>query len=199
QSIKSIMPTAEKCRWISALDDVGLKEIDVASFVPARLLPQMADAAELVRFARGIDGLHVACLAPNLKGAQAAFEAGAHKVTMPVSASEAHSLANVRKTHAQIIDEVRQVVQLRNQLYPGVAIEAGLSTAFGCTIAGAISDDEVMRIADTVAQCGVDEVGLSDTSGYANPSQIRRLFRRLQSELGDKAGGAQDRKSTRLN
>src|SRR3546814_17963327 len=109
---------------------------------------------------------------------------------MPVSVSEAHSLANVRKTHAQIIDEVRQVVQLRNQRYPGVAIEAGLSTAFGCTLIGAISDDEVMRMANTVAQCGVDEVGLSDTSGYANPTQIRRLFRRLQSELGDKAGGA---------
>jgi hydroxymethylglutaryl-CoA lyase len=190
QSIQSIMPTADKCRWIGALADAGLKEIEVASFVPAKLLPQMADAAELLRFARGIPGLHVACLAPNLKGAQAAFEAGAHKVTMPVSVSEAHSLANVRKTHAQIFEEVRQVVQLRNQLYPGVAIEAGLSTAFGCTIAGAISDDEVMRVANTVAQCGVDEVGLSDTSGYANPTQIRRLFRRLQNELGDKAGGA---------
>jgi hydroxymethylglutaryl-CoA lyase len=190
QSIQSIMPTADKCRWIGALADAGLKEIEVASFVPAKLLPQMADAAELLRFARGIPGLHVACLAPNLKGAQAAFEAGAHKVTMPVSVSEAHSLANVRKTHAQIFEEVRQVVQLRNQLYPGVAIEAGLSTAFGCTIAGAISDDEVMRVANTVAQCGVDEVGLSDTSGYANPTQIRRLFRHLQNELGDKAGGA---------
>src|SRR3546814_15770552 len=83
QSIKSIMPTAEKCRWISALADAGLKEIEVASFVPAKLLPQMADAAELLRFARGIPGLHVACLAPNLKGAQAAFEAGPHQVTMP--------------------------------------------------------------------------------------------------------------------
>jgi hydroxymethylglutaryl-CoA lyase len=190
QSVKSIMPTADKCRWIAALAEAGLKEIEVASFVPARLLPQMADAAEVVRYARGIPDLHVACLAPNLKGAQAAFEAGAHKVTMPVSVSEAHSLANVRKTHAQIIEEVRQVVALRDKQYPGIAIEAGLSTAFGCTLVGAISDDEVMRMAETVAQCGVDEVGLSDTSGYANPTQIRRLFRRLQRELGDKAGGA---------
>jgi hydroxymethylglutaryl-CoA lyase len=190
QSVKSIMSTADKCRWIQALADAGLKEIEVASFVPAKLLPQMADAAEVVRFARTIKGLHVAALAPNLKGAQAAFEAGAHKLTMPVSVSAAHLWANVRKTHEQVTEEVRQVVALRDAQYPTVAIEAGMSTAFGCTIAGAVTDDEVMRLSLLMAQLGVDEVGLSDTSGYANPTQIQRLFRRLQSELGDKAGGA---------
>jgi hydroxymethylglutaryl-CoA lyase len=190
QSVKSIMATADKCRWIQALADAGLKEIEVASFVPAKLLPQMADAAEVVRFSRTITGLHVAALAPNLKGAQAAFEAGAHKLTMPVSVSAAHLWANVRKTHEQVVEEVRQVVALRDARYPGVEIEAGLSTAFGCTISGAVSDDEVMRLSLQMAQLGVDEVGLSDTSGYANPAQIRRLFLRLQSELGSKAGGA---------
>ncbi|SHI07772.1 hydroxymethylglutaryl-CoA lyase [Pollutimonas bauzanensis] len=190
QSIASVMPTADKCRWIQALAEAGLKEIEVASFVPARLLPQMADAREVVQFARGIAGLQVAALAPNIKGAQAAFEAGVHKLTLPVSVSEAHSLANVRKTHAQAIEEVRQVVALRNARYPAVAIEAGMSTAFGCTISGAIGDDQVMRLAHAVAECGVDEIGLSDTSGYANPAQIRRLFRRLQQEFGGKAGGA---------
>jgi hydroxymethylglutaryl-CoA lyase len=190
QSVKSIMATADKCRWIQALADAGLKEIEVASFVPAKLLPQMADAAEVVRFSRTIAGLHVAALAPNLRGAQAAFEAGAHKVTMPVSVSAAHLWANVRKTHEQLVEEVRQVIALRNAQYPGVEIEAGLSTAFGCTISGAVSDDEVMRLAAQMAQLGVDEVGLSDTSGYANPAQIRRLFLRLQSELGEQAGGA---------
>jgi hydroxymethylglutaryl-CoA lyase len=190
QSVKSIMSTADKCRWIQALADAGLREIEVASFVPAKLLPQMADAAEVVRFARTIDGLQVAALAPNLRGAQAAFEAGAHKLTMPVSVSAAHLWANVRKTHEQIAEEVRQVVALRDAQYPTVAIEAGMSTAFGCTISGAVSDDEVMRLSLLMAQLGVDEVGLSDTSGYANPAQIQRLFRRLQSELGEKAGGA---------
>src|SRR3546814_13118133 len=112
----------------------------------------MADAAELLRFARGIPGLHVACLAPNLKGAQAAFEAGAHKVTMPVSVSEAHSLANVRKTHAQTIDAVRQVVPLRNQRYPGVSLEAGLSTDFACTLIAAITDTRCMRTDNTPPQ-----------------------------------------------
>src|SRR5690606_12204933 len=142
---------------------------------------------EVVAYARAIDGLHVAALAPNLRGAQAAFEAGAHKVTIPVSVSEAHSLANVRKTHEQMFEEVRQIVALRDAQYPDAELEAGLSTAFGCTISGEVADDEVMRVAAAMAECGADEIGLSDTSGYANPEQIKRLFRRLQSEVGDKA------------
>jgi hydroxymethylglutaryl-CoA lyase len=190
QSIKRTMPTDAKRRWIEALTAAGLREIEVGSFVPARLLPQMADIDAVVTHALTIPGLHVAALAPNLRGARAAFEAGVHKLTMPVSVTEAHSLANVRKTHVQVIDEVRAVVALRNERFPKVSIEAGLSVAFGCTIAGSVSDDETMRMAITMAECGVDEVGLSDTSGCAQPVQVRRLFRRLQAELGTKAGGA---------
>jgi hydroxymethylglutaryl-CoA lyase len=190
QSISRTMPTAAKKAWISALAAAGLQEIEVCSFVPPRLLPQMADAAQVVAHALSIAGLRVAALAPNLRGAASAFEAGVHKITLPVSVTEAHSLANVRKTHAQMIEEVRQVVALRNERYRHVEIEAGLSVAFGCTIAGSVSDDETLRMAATMAELGVDEVGLSDTSGYAQPTQVRRLFRRLQAELGEQAGGA---------
>jgi hydroxymethylglutaryl-CoA lyase len=190
QSVRQTMSTADKLRWIDALAAAGLREIEVGSFVPPRLLPQMADAAEVVAHALAIEGLRVAVLTPNLKGAEAAFAAGAHKITVPVSVTEAHSLANVRKTNAQMIDEVRRIVALRNERYPGLAIEAGLSVAFGCTIAGAVSDGQTLRIAHAMAECGVDEVGLSDTSGYAEPRQVRRLFTRLHAELGSKAGGA---------
>lgn len=190
QSISRTMPTAAKKAWISALAAAGLHEIEVCSFVPPKLLPQMADAAEVVAHALSISGLRVAALVPNLRGAASAFEAGVHKITLPVSVAEAHSLANVRRTHAQMIEEVRQVVALRNERYPHIEIEAGLSVAFGCTIAGVVTDDETMHMAATMAGLGVDEVGLSDTSGYAQPAQVRRLFKRLQSELGAKAGGA---------
>jgi hydroxymethylglutaryl-CoA lyase len=125
-----------------------------------------------------------------LKGAQAAFEAGVHKITIPVSVTEAHSLANVRKTHAQMFEEVKNIVALRNERYPGIAIEAGMSVAFGCTIAGPVSDEETLRMAHAMVECGVDETGPSDTSGYAEPRQVRRLFTRLRAELGNKAGGA---------
>lgn len=190
QSIQAVMPTAAKHRWIAALAAAGVREIEVGSFVPARLLPQMADVAEVVAQALTLPGLRVAALAPNFRGAQAAFEAGVHKLTMPVSVTEAHLLANVRKTHQQMEDEVRNVVALRNERYPHIELEAGLSVAFGCTIAGAVSDDDTLRVAARMAALGVDEVGLSDTSGYAQPVQVRRLFRRLQAELGAQAGGA---------
>lgn len=190
QSIKQTMPTAEKLRWIDALHAAGVREIEVCSFVPASLLPQMADAAQVVAHARTLPGLTVAALAPNLRGAQAAFEAGVHKLTIPVSVTEAHSLANVRKTHQQVLEDLRRIVELRNASFPGVTIEAGLSVAFGCTLAGAVSDDETLGMAHDAAECGVDEVGLSDTSGYAQPRQVTRLFKRLQRELGEKAGGA---------
>lgn len=184
------MPTAAKQRWLAALARAGVPEIEVASFVPARLMPQMADAAEVVRAACALPALHVAALAPNLQGARAAMAAGAHKLTLPVSVSEAHSLANVRKTHAEMVEVVRGVVALRDAEFAGVRIEAGLSTAFGCTLAGAVGDAQTLRMAQTMADCGVDEIGLSDTTGYANPAQVGRLFRALRREVGERAGGA---------
>ncbi|MFY2608422.1 hydroxymethylglutaryl-CoA lyase [Achromobacter ruhlandii] len=190
QSIAAVMPTPAKLRWIGALAAAGLREIEVCSFVPPKLLPQMADAADVVAAARELPGLHVAALAPNLRGALAAFEAGVAKVTLPVSVSEAHSLANVRKTHAQMRDEVAAVVALRDARFPGVTLEAGLSTAFGCTLAGQVPEADTLRMAVAMAQLGVDEVGLSDTTGYANPAQVRRLFQALRAELGARAGGA---------
>lgn len=190
QSIKAVMPTADKCRWIDALVAAGLREIEVASFVPARLLPQMADAADVVRHALRCTGVTVMALVPSLRGAEAAIEAGVHKISIPVSASEAHSLANVRKTRAQMVDEVRGIVALRNERAPQVGVEAGISTAFGCTLQGRVDEDEVIALAEALARAGVDEAGLSDTTGMANPAQVRRLFQRLRVAIGDKAGAA---------
>src|SRR2546425_10761874 len=190
QSVKASMPTDYKKRWITALYDAGLREIEVCSFVPAKLLPQMADAAEVVKHALSLPGLTVMALVPNLRGAQAALAAGVHKLTLPVSASAAHSLANVRKTREEMIEEVRRVVELRNETAPGVKVEAGISTAFGCTLQGDVPEDEVIWLAAQCIAAGADESGLSDTTGYANPAQVRRLFRRLRAEIGSRAGAA---------
>jgi hydroxymethylglutaryl-CoA lyase len=190
QSVKAIMPTADKLHWIDALHAAGLREVEVASFVPARLLPQMADAAEVVRHALSLRGWTVMALVPNRKGAEAALRAGAHKLTLPVSASAAHSLANVRKTPMAMVEEVREVLALRDAIAPKAKVEAGISTAFGCTLQGEVTEDEVVRLAAALAEAGVDDVGLSDTTGMANPAQVRRLFRRLFAEIGDRAGAA---------
>jgi hydroxymethylglutaryl-CoA lyase len=190
QSIKRTLPTAHKRAWITALHAAGLREIEVGSFVPARLLPQMADVAAAVQHAITLPGLTVMALVPNRQGAAAALAAGVHKLTIPVSASAAHSLANVRKTREQMVDEVRAIVALRDAQGPQVGIEVGLSTAFGCSLQGPVPEDEVLWLADQVAAAGADEVGLSDTTGMAQPAQVRRLFTRLRAALGNKAGAA---------
>ncbi|MFM9927940.1 hydroxymethylglutaryl-CoA lyase [Variovorax sp. H27-G14] len=190
QSVKATMPTEHKLRWIDALYAAGVREIEVASFVPAKLLPQMADAAAVVRHAITLPGLVVMALVPNRKGAQAALEAGVHKLTMPVSASVAHSLANVRKTPTEMVEEVRAIADLRRAIAPQVKLEAGISTAFGCTLQGLVAEDDVIRLAAQCIEAGADESGLSDTVGYANPAQVRRLFKRLRAEIGMHAGAA---------
>jgi hydroxymethylglutaryl-CoA lyase len=190
QSVARTMATPHKKAWIDALHAAGLREIEVGSFVPARLLPQLADTAELVRHARTLPGLTVLALVPNLHGAMAAVEAGVHKLTVPVSASAAHSLANVRRTPEQMVDEVRVIAAWRHEHAPDVGLEIGISTAFGCTLQGAVAEDEVIRLADALAAAGADECGLSDTTGMANPAQVRRLFTRLRAALGNRAGAA---------
>jgi hydroxymethylglutaryl-CoA lyase len=192
QSIKRAMPTAIKHRWIAALAGAGLREIEVGSFVSPKLLPQMADAGEVVNEAVKIPGLTVLALVPNLKGAECAIAAGVHKLTVPTSASREHSMANVRKTPEQSIEEVRKISELCKTLPKDrrPAVEAGISTAFGCSLQGVVSEDWVIEMAGLIVEAGAQSVGLSDSVGYANPTQVKRMFTRLNREIGEKAGAA---------
>ena len=134
------------------------------SFVPAKLLPQLADTAEVVAAARQIPGLHVAVLVPNLRGAEAAVAAGAHKITLPLSVSETHSLKNLRRTHEQVYAEVAAVRALLDATPPErrPAFEGSLSTAFGCTLEGRITLAQVQEAAERLMAAGCDEVGLAE-------------------------------------
>jgi hydroxymethylglutaryl-CoA lyase len=191
QSIRRPVPTEAKIRWIRALAAAGLREIEVGSFVNPRMLPQMADAAEVVAAARAIPGLTVLALAPDLKGVQRAAEARARKITMPVSASEAHSRANINMTTDEAIAELGRACRFRDGLPAGQRpeVEVGISTAFGCTIQGEVPEDRVIEVAVRLAREGADSIGRSDGVGHANPAQVRRLFKRLRAEPGEKAGG----------
>jgi hydroxymethylglutaryl-CoA lyase len=191
QSIARTMPTEAKKRWLTALHAAGLREMEVTSFVPPKLMPQLADAADIVAHALKLPGLQVTALVPNLKGAQAAMQAGVHKITLPCSASEAHSKANVRKTREEMVQQVRDVAALRNEMAPKVQIEAGISVAFGCTLQGIVPEDDVISLVEAVIEAGADETGLADTTGMANPAQVRRLFRRAFAAVGrEKVGSA---------
>lgn len=186
QSVARVMPLEAKKAWIAAEAAAGVPEIEVGSFVPPSLLPQMADTAELVAFARTIPGLAVAVLVPNLKGAERAVAAGAEKISMPFSMSETHGLKNVRKDHAAVIQDIRAIAALVAAQPEGERphFEVGLATAFGCTIEGPVSEDAVTRLAAAAIAAGAAEVGLSDTTGYANPAQVKRLVRAVKAEVG---------------
>ncbi len=192
QSINRTMATDAKLCWIAALAQAGLAEIEVGSFVSPKLLPQMADAADVVQGSLAMGGFCVAVLVPNLKGAERAISAGAQKISLPVSASRLHSLSNINMTPEQAVEQVAAVVRLRNSL-PGplrTEIEAGISTAFGCTMEGQVSENWVIELAVTLAKTGVDSINLADTTGMGNPAQVKRLFTRLKQALGNKAGAA---------
>ena len=186
QSIATLMPLEAKKAWIAAEAAAGVREIEVGSFVPPRLLPQMADTSELVKFAKRLEGLTVAVLVPNARGAEAAIAAGADKVTLPLSVSETHSLANLRMTHEQVIEQARLIkklilaVPVEERPY----FEGSLSTAFGCTLEGPVSDGRVAELAEALLEAGCDEVGLSDTSGYADPASVKRLISVVRSAVG---------------
>jgi hydroxymethylglutaryl-CoA lyase len=190
QSIGSIMASDNKRQWIKSLYEAGLKEIEVGSFVPSHLMPQMADTSEIVCYSKSLNKGTVLALVPNLKGAELAIASGVHKLTIPVSASKAHSLVNVKKTREEMILEVKKIIDYKNLHSASVHIEVGISTAFGCTLQGVVDESDVISLAIELANLGVDEVGLSDTAGYANPTQVRRLFKQLRQELGKKAGAA---------
>lgn len=189
QSITPVMATAAKKAWISAEAAAGVPEIEVGSFVPAKLLPQLADTAELVAHALTIPGLKVAVLVPNAKGAEAAIAAGAHKITIPLSVSETHSQKNVCRSHEQMFEEIARISELIRAL-PAERrphFEGGLSTAFGCTIEGTITHDQVLKAAERLLAAGCDEVGLSDTTGYADPRNVRELTKKIWHQFGQGA------------
>ena len=190
QILERVMPTEDKIAWLNAEHAAGVRRFEAASFVPPKLMPQMADAAEVVAAAKRLPGTIVTALVPNQKGAVAAVAAGADTLIAPVSASEAHSSANVRRTPDEMVAEIARICEVRNQADRPVRIDAGLATTFGCTIQGEVREDEVVRIAEACLKAGADTIGLADTVGYANPAQVRRLFSRVREVAGDRLHSA---------
>ena len=190
QSIATILPTAQKLEWVRAAYDSGQREIEVGSFVPARLLPQLADTAEVLAFAQTLPGLKASVLVPNLKGAERAIECRAELMLVPLSASHAHSLANLRKTPDDVVAEIVRIRAARDAAGSRTRIEVGISTAFGCTLQGHVAPAQVVRLVGAVLDAGVDGVSLADTVGYADPAMVRALFAQVRAVAGDKLTAA---------
>lgn len=187
QSVATILSTEGKLNWIEAEYRAGVREIEVGSFVSPKLLPQMADTDAVVRGAQHLENLVIAVLVPNVRGCEAALDAGAHKISIPFSLSETHSMKNVRRSHAQMLEEIRGCQQLVDALPESnrPVFEVGLSTAFGCTLEGLVPESFVIEMAERVLDLGVAEVGLSDTTGMGNPAQLERLVTGIWRRCGE--------------
>lgn len=186
QSIQTVLPTERKIEWIRSAYEAGQREIEVGSFVPARLLPQLADTAELVAFAKTLPGLFVSVLVPNLKGAERAIESGADLMLVPLSASHAHSLANLRKTPDEVVAEVAKMRAARDAAGSSMLIEGGIGTAFGCTLQGRVDQAEVLRCMQALLDAGADRVSIADTVGYGGPREVRELFEKARHIAGER-------------
>lgn len=186
QMARGTMATVVKTRWIAALAAAGLPEIEVGSFVPPRVVPQMADTAEIVRGVLSLPRVVVVALAPNLRGAMDAHAAGAHRIVVPVSVSEGHSRANLRCTPVEQVAEVARMVAWLRAQPRRVPLEAACSTAFGCSIDGVVPQSSVLAVAQSLAAAGVDSLALADTVGYAHPAQVRALVGAVRAVVGER-------------
>lgn len=186
QIVPRVVPTAAKLEWIRDAHAAGQRELEVGSFVPARLMPQLADTAEVLAYAKTLPGLVASVLVPNLKGAERAIAEEAHAMMVPLSASHAHSLANLRKAPEDVVAEIGRIRAARDAAGSHTLLEVGISTAFGCTIQGRVEEDEVVRLVQMVLDAGADRVGVADTVGYADPAQVARLIEKVLRVAGDK-------------
>lgn len=184
QMVKTVLSTDRKLEWCRLAAAAGMHEIEVTSFVPPSVVPQFADAAEVARGAVALGGFRAAALVPNLKGAQRAMDAGVPVINYVLSASEAHNLANVRRTTDQSLAGFADIVAARNGATGArTALGGCIATAFGCTIQGDISEARVLEIAARYAEMGADEIVVADTVGYADPFQVRRVMTAVLREV----------------
>jgi hydroxymethylglutaryl-CoA lyase len=183
QSIAEIVPTATKIAWLDAEYAAGVRHIEVSSFVPPKLLPQLADAEAVIAHAMTLPGLHVSALIPNSRGAERGIALGVPEMNYVLSVSNGHNLSNVRRPTDESIEDFRRVVQLCRDSGKPVTVNCGLATAFGCTIEGDVDEDRVRRIANEIAEAGADGIILADTVGYGQPAAIERVFRKIIADV----------------
>jgi hydroxymethylglutaryl-CoA lyase len=188
QNLDVFLPTEAKCALIDAIVASGVREIDAGSFVPAKVVPQFADVDAVMAHAVKHTNVTIGALAPNFKGAERAIAAGVDTIYFVISASEAHNMANVRRTIDKQVEGFRAVRAAINARPEGKRplLMGAISTAFGCSIQGRISEADVCKVATAYAEAGADEIGLADTVGYATPPLIKQIVAAVRRDVGAK-------------
>lgn len=174
QTLPITFSTATKLKWIDRLIQAGLKRIQVASFVNPKLVPQMANATELVQQLPQRSDVVFSALVLNVKGVQRAIDAGIKHLSISLSASNTHSLKNANKTIAQAKDEFKEMVALA--LQHGIKIRGGIQCAFGCRYEGKIEEAVVYELVEHHLKTGVHELALADSTGMGNPIQVNAIM-----------------------
>jgi hydroxymethylglutaryl-CoA lyase len=176
---KSFVPTATKIEVINQLSRTGLHKIEVTSFVSPKAVPALADANEVLAGIDRVPGVIYVALVPNIRGTQnaAATARKPDEVNGVVSASETHNRANINRTHAESLAEVPTMVRIAHEA--GLKLTMSLSTTFGCPFEGHVNEDVVLSFVEKFREAGCDGISLADTTGMANPRQVRDLTRRV--------------------
>ncbi|MFI0473853.1 hydroxymethylglutaryl-CoA lyase [Halomonas sp. HMF6819] len=167
------VPTEDKIRWIDALSSTGLSRIEATSFTSPRAIPNLADAADVVTGIQRREGVDITVLVPNLKGAERALACQVDELNLVMSASDSHGLANLRMTPAQSLERFREIVDVARER--DVFINASLSTTFGCPFDGVVVRERVLMLIEQLVDMGIEGVTLCDTTGMANPMQVKTL------------------------
>jgi hydroxymethylglutaryl-CoA lyase len=185
QNEPEVIPTDEKVRLIDMLARTGLRRLEVTSFVRADVIPQLADAGEVLSAIDVPDDVDVTVLIPNEKGLDNALELRDRfsEVNCFLSASETHNRKNVNRSIAESLTGLEKVMGRAREA--GLRCEAVVATSFGCPYEGRVPVERVLEIACRLRDCGATEVGFGDTTGMANPLQVREFFGRARDALGD--------------
>ena len=181
QSEPVFVPTDQKIALIQSLIDAGLRRFEITSFVSPRAVPQMRDAAEVLAAFRGRDDLHLTALVPNLRGAEAAIEAGADAMVLFASASESHNLKNVNRSRAVSLAGFADIARLAEGT--GVALQGAIATAFGCPFEGEVAVQAVVDQAKAYRDLGMNYITLGDTTGMATPANVIQRVQALRPVL----------------
>lgn len=194
QLVAEQLSTERKIAWCGAAAEAGLREIEATSFVPPRIIPQFADAEEVARGALAVPGIAASALSVNVRGAERALDAGFRHLNYVISASEAHSQANARRSTEAAFEEFEKIVALveARGLRDETRISCGIATAFGCTLQGEVAEHRVVELAGRLCDAGADEIMLADTVGYADPGQVGRLFRAIADLKTERAAHFHD-------
>lgn len=182
QSEQKIPTLAEKLSVFRLLASAGVQRIQAGSFVHPRVVPQMADTDALIRAVRDENpGLQVTALALNERGLDRALRSGLRHLNMSSSASDSHSLRNVKRPAAEAFAGLLDLI--RRAVGSGLRVRAGVQCAFGCVYEGAVPEDRVVAMAGRMAETGAHEIDLADTAGMANPIQVRRVVSKVRAAV----------------